>query len=87
LKRLRVQPQARADAEHAAAWYEAERQGLGIEFILELDIAIEKAAKTPLAYACRAASTHSTLTPGARLSKIHNLIRLPCRHIISQEPT
>lgn len=48
---LRVQPQARLDAEHATAWYEAERPGLGIEFILELDIALERAAESPLAHA------------------------------------
>jgi len=51
LIRLRLQPQARLDAEQAAAWYEGERPGLGIEFTLELDIAVEKAAESPLAYA------------------------------------
>ena len=47
----RVQSRARQDAEYAAAWYEAERPGLGIEFLLELDVAIEKAAQAPHAFA------------------------------------
>ena len=32
------------------SWYEAQQPGLGIEFVLELDAAIERAAETPLAY-------------------------------------
>jgi toxin ParE1/3/4 len=51
LNRLRVQPLARADAQEAAAWYEAERPGLGVEFVLELDRAVEKVAEAPLSYA------------------------------------
>lgn len=51
MNRLRVQPLARADAEEAVAWYDAERPGLGVEFILELDLAIEKAAENPSSYA------------------------------------
>lgn len=46
-----VQPRAEADADEAAAWYEAEQPGLGIEFILELDAALERAAENPLACA------------------------------------
>lgn len=50
MKELRIQPAAVEDAETAAKWYEAQRPGLGIEFILELDAAIEKAVETPEAY-------------------------------------
>jgi plasmid stabilization system protein ParE len=50
LTRVNVQPRAEAEADEAAAWYEAQQPGLGIEFLLELDAAIEKAAETPLAY-------------------------------------
>jgi plasmid stabilization system protein ParE len=50
LKELRIQPAAVEDAETAAGWYEAQRPGLGIEFILELDAAIERAVETPEAY-------------------------------------
>jgi plasmid stabilization system protein ParE len=51
LKLVNIQPRAEAEADEAAAWYEAEQPGLGIEFLLELDAAIERAAETPLAYA------------------------------------
>ena len=51
MKSVNVQPRAEAEADEAAAWYEAEQPGLGIEFLLELDAAIERAAETPLAYA------------------------------------
>jgi hypothetical protein len=51
LKPVNIQPRAEAEADEAAAWYEAEQPGLGIEFLLELDAAIERAAETPLAYA------------------------------------
>jgi plasmid stabilization system protein ParE len=51
LKPVNIQPRAEAEADEAAAWYEAEQPGLGIEFLLELDAAIERAAETPLVYA------------------------------------
>ena len=51
MKLVNVQPRAEAEADAAAAWYEAQQPGLGIEFLLELDAAIERAAETPLAYA------------------------------------
>jgi len=51
LKSVNIQPRAEAEADEAAAWYEAEQPGLGIEFLLELDAAIERAAETPLGYA------------------------------------
>ena len=51
MKSVNIQPRAEAEADEAAAWYEAEQPGLGIEFLLELDAAIERAAETPLAYA------------------------------------
>jgi len=51
LSRVNIQPQAHADAERAGAWYETQRLGLGIEFVLELDAAIERAADSPKMYA------------------------------------
>lgn len=51
MKTAHIQPRAEAEADEAAAWYEAEQPALGIEFLLELDAAIERAAETPLAYA------------------------------------
>lgn len=51
LTRVNIQPRASADADEAAAWYEAQQAGLGVEFVLELDSAIERAAETPEIYA------------------------------------
>jgi len=51
LSPVSIQPQAHADAERAAAWYETQRPGLGIEFVLELDAAIDRAADSPKMYA------------------------------------
>jgi plasmid stabilization system protein ParE len=50
LNRVNIQPLAYADAEEAAAWYEGQRAGLGIEFVLELDVAIERAGESPELY-------------------------------------
>jgi plasmid stabilization system protein ParE len=61
LNRVDIQPQARADAEEAAVWYEAQRPGLGIEFILELDAAIERAAESPAVYARQHAEVRRVL--------------------------
>lgn len=51
MNQVRIQQRAAADAEEAAGWYETQRPGLGAEFILELDAAIEKAVETPEANA------------------------------------
>ncbi len=45
MTRVNIQPGAISDADVAAVWYEGERSGLGIEFILEFDAAIERAAE------------------------------------------
>ncbi len=50
MNRVNIQPRAEAEADEAAAWYETQQPGLGIEFLLELDAAIERAAENPLAY-------------------------------------
>ena len=51
MNRVNIQRQASAEADEAAAWYEAQRPGLGVEFVLELDAAIERAARSPEVYA------------------------------------
>jgi plasmid stabilization system protein ParE len=51
LIRVNIQPRAEAESDEAAAWYDAQQPGLGIEFVLELDAAIERAAENPVAYA------------------------------------
>jgi len=50
LSRVHVQPQAVADSDEAAAWYERRQTGLGIQFILELDAAIDRAISDPVIY-------------------------------------
>ena len=51
MNRVNIQPQASTEADEAAAWYERQRPGLGVEFALELDAAIERTAEFPEAYA------------------------------------
>lgn len=51
MTRLNVQPQASAEAYEAAARYESQRSGLGVEFVLELDAALERATESPEVYA------------------------------------
>ena len=44
---VHIRPEASADTEEAAVWYENQQSGLGIEFVLEVDAAIESAAEFP----------------------------------------
>lgn len=37
MKNFRVEAIAQSEFEEAAAWYESQREGLGIEFIVEID--------------------------------------------------
>lgn len=37
--------------DRAATWYESQQGNLGVEFLLELDLAIERAAEKPNGYA------------------------------------
>jgi toxin ParE1/3/4 len=46
-----VRPEATRDVARAADWYEAQRVNLGIEFVLEVDAAIDRAAESPQHYA------------------------------------
>ena len=48
---IRLRPEATDDIGKAVAWYEDQRPGLGVEFLLELDAAIERAATNPQSYA------------------------------------
>ena len=53
MRRIVIRRAAAADARSAAAWYEAERAGLGLQFLFELDAAIARAANNPLSYEFR----------------------------------
>ncbi|MEK7270211.1 MAG: type II toxin-antitoxin system RelE/ParE family toxin [Planctomycetota bacterium] len=49
-ERLHVLPEAEAEALATAEWYEIRRPGLGVEFMLEADEAIERIRRSPEAY-------------------------------------
>jgi len=40
-----IEPEARAELREAARWYEAARPGLGVEFALEIDRALDRVAE------------------------------------------
>jgi len=42
---VHIEPEARAELREAAHWYEAARPGLGVEFTLEVDRALERIAE------------------------------------------
>jgi plasmid stabilization system protein ParE len=44
---LRVSPEAEAEVQSAATWYEGKRPGLGIEFIAVIDKAFESILENP----------------------------------------
>ncbi len=45
-----VRPEAQADIQEAALWYEARRPGLGSEFTLQFDTLVERIAQNPLQF-------------------------------------
>jgi plasmid stabilization system protein ParE len=42
--------EAERDIEEAAFWYEQQRQGLGVEFVLDLDSVLERVETAPLQF-------------------------------------
>jgi plasmid stabilization system protein ParE len=48
---LRVLPDAEAELQSAAIWYEEKRRGLGIEFVAVVDSALQSVLENPEAYA------------------------------------
>jgi toxin ParE1/3/4 len=47
---LLVRPEAEADLEEAARWYERQREGLGADFLLCVDEVLAKISRSPLVY-------------------------------------
>lgn len=45
--RLRPEPEASAELEDAALWYEGQRPGLGLELVQAVDLALEQIAGWP----------------------------------------
>jgi plasmid stabilization system protein ParE len=48
-RRFRTEPEAAAELEDAAAWYESQRAGLGLEFIAAVDATFERIDRWPQA--------------------------------------
>ena len=46
---IRSEPEASAELEEGARWYEQQRAGLGMEFIAAIDVALERIAQWPKA--------------------------------------
>lgn len=44
---FRPEPEASAELEDAAAWYESRRTGLGVEFVEAVDFALDEIARWP----------------------------------------
>ena len=45
--KLRIDPNAEAEAREAAAWYEQQRSGLGLEFLAAVDEAVQRIRHDP----------------------------------------
>ena len=43
---VRIRAEAAAEAGAAAQWYEGQRPGLGMEFVLEVDAAVARGAES-----------------------------------------
>jgi hypothetical protein len=50
-RQFRTEPEAAAELEHAAVWYEGQRAGLGLEFIATVDATIARIDRWPQAAA------------------------------------
>lgn len=44
---IRIEPEAQAELDEAAVWYEAQRSGLGVEFLDAAEAAIRRLTSTP----------------------------------------
>ena len=60
-----VCPPAGVDVREAAFWHEAKREGLGVEFILEVDALYHRISENPLSFA--------EIEPGVRRALVHRL--------------
>jgi plasmid stabilization system protein ParE len=45
--KLSIHPHAEAEVQDAAAWYERQRIGLGVEFLAEVDAALSRIRQSP----------------------------------------
>jgi hypothetical protein len=59
---------ARAEFIEAAAWYESERQNLGVEFIAEIERCVAAAAERPMTYTAVYKDVRRVVTNDSRLA-------------------
>lgn len=50
IRNLRITPFAELDVSDAASWYEEQRDGLGLEFLHELDSILQRIVQVPLQF-------------------------------------
>lgn len=62
MRRLVIRPEAEADVSEAARWYEDRWNGLGTEFVEEVDRALEAIAEEPLRHPRAWAAVRRALT-------------------------
>jgi toxin ParE1/3/4 len=66
ISRIELHPEALAEMEEAAAWYEARRPGLGLEFVAEIERLLARVADNPEAFSVWNASDPSRRAVCAR---------------------
>ena len=52
MKPVRVEPEAKRELAAATAWYEERREGLGREFLAEVDAVLIAIARNPVGFHC-----------------------------------
>ena len=67
---------ARAEFIEAAAWYESQRPGLGVEFIAEIERCVDAAAERPTTYAAIDKGVRRGQLQGPRVLSSHELAAL-----------
>ncbi|MGH9165209.1 MAG: type II toxin-antitoxin system RelE/ParE family toxin [Acidimicrobiales bacterium] len=69
IKQVRFAPEASAELEHAARWYEQRHVGLGLAFLAAVDVAVEFVARSPGAGATVAGLPEDLDVRRARVSR------------------
>ena len=76
-------PLARLEFEDAAAWYEAQRPGLGDEFRIEVNAILQQVLKSPERFHLASPSTHKAVLKRFRKYSIYYSIELDAINVIS----
>ena len=76
-------PLARLEFEDAAAWYEAQRPGLGEEFRIEVNATLQQVLKSPERFRLASPSTHKAALKRFRKYSIYYSIELDAINMAS----